>query len=131
MKENKLPSNRSFGLLFTAVFALFAGWAAYKGTGHGWYWLVVSACFGVVTAVAPNWLTPLNKAWMTLGALLNRLISPIVLGAMYFIVIVPAGLVMRAFGKDPMMRKFDPDARSYWIERDESGIAAESFKDQF
>jgi hypothetical protein len=68
---------------------------------------------------------------MRFGLLLGRLVSPIVVGVLFFVVFTPFGLVMRAFGYDPLRLKADPRASTYWIERSPPGPAPESMKDQF
>jgi hypothetical protein len=126
-----LPSNRSFGRLFIIVFAVLAALSWWRGNG-AWIWLAaVSALFAVVTWLRPDWLLPLNRAWMALAALLNRIVSPIVLGILFYGVVTPMGAVMRLMGKDPMRRKFDRDAASYWIDRRPPGPPPESLRDQF
>ena len=131
MKDFPLPSNQSFGRLFVIVFALLAGVAWWHDKPF-YPWLAgVSVLFAIVTLAAPQWLTPLNKAWMGLAYLLNKIVSPIVLGILFFLAVTPLGVGMRLMGKDPMRRKLDRDAKSYWIPRDPPGPAPESLQDQF
>jgi hypothetical protein len=68
---------------------------------------------------------------MRLGMLLHRIVSPIALGIMFFLVITPMGLLMRALGKDPLRLRLRPDEGSYWIDRRPPGPAPETMKDQF
>ena len=126
-----LPSNRSFGTLFTVVFALLAALAWWKGSAAFGWLAAVSALFAVVTLLWASWLTPLNRAWMALARVLNKIVSPIVLGVLYYGVVTPFGMVMRAAGKDPMRRRFDTAANSYWIHRQPPGPPPESLRDQF
>lgn len=131
LKDVPLPTNRSFGRLFTIVFALLAAWAWWRG-GTSFIWLAAAAMlFAIVTLVRPDWLAPLNRAWMALAYVLNRIVSPIVLGVLFFLFVTPYGLAMRLAGRDPMRRKFDRAARSYWIDRQPPGPPPESLKDQF
>ena len=125
-----LPSNRSFGWTFTAVFALAGGAAAWKG-GHPAVWFAASAAFAAVTLIRPQALAPLNRLWMAFAELLHRLVSPVVLGLMFFGVFMPVGLLMRLSGRDPMRRKVEPAARSYWIDREPPGPPPESLREQF
>jgi hypothetical protein len=76
-------------------------------------------------------LHPLNVAWMRLAALLNRVVSPIVMGVMYFGVLTPVAAAMRLRGRDALHRKFEPGLASYWIERDPPGPDGSSFPRQF
>jgi len=119
----ELPSNRSFGWTFTGVFALGAFF-------YPWV-LALAAASAVVTLAREQWLTPLNRAWMKLGELLGRVVSPIVLGVIFYGVFTPVGFVMRLAGRDIMRRRFEPGSASYWIDRNPPGPAADSFKDQF
>jgi Saxitoxin biosynthesis operon protein SxtJ len=127
-----LPSERKFGVLFTVVFAVLTVYVAWKA----WSLLAIGACavlaagFGVATLVNPAVLAPLNRAWFALGVLLGRIISPIVLGAMFFLLITPIGVIARAFGRDELRLK-PRDVNSYWRERSDPVAAAESFKNQF
>jgi hypothetical protein len=123
MKTAPLPSNRSFGWLFAGVFTLIA-------LAHPWA-LLVAALFALVTVTRDEWLTPLNRAWMKLGALMHAVVSPVVMGIMFFAVFTPMGWVMRRFGWDAMHRTFDPQAKSYWIRRDPPGPADDSFGNLF
>ena len=127
----KGPSDRSFGLVFTTVFLLIG--VAPLVFGHPFHvWsLVVAAAFGAVSAVAPGLLAPLNRLWMRFGLLLHKIVSPVVLGIMFFLVITPMGLVMRMFGKDPLRLRIDRSASTYWIGRTPPGPPADSFNDQF
>jgi Saxitoxin biosynthesis operon protein SxtJ len=126
-----LPSNRSFGLMFAAVFAGLSAWSYYKGLHAAQVWADMSLLVLLATLLVPNWLTPFNRSWMWLGSLMNRIISPVVMGILYFCLIVPVGLGMRLAGRDPLRLSLDPTAQSYWIERDPPGPAKESFLRQF
>ena len=127
-----LPSNRSFGLLFVVVFTLLGFWQAWKGGSNWlWLWLGLAGTTGFVTAIAPDLLTPFNRAWIRFGLLLHKIVNPIVMGAIFFGVITPAGFLMRALGRDPMQRKYDPEAQTYWIPRQPPGPEPESLRQQF
>jgi hypothetical protein len=132
MSEIQLPSNRSFGFLFTVVFALISGWFAWKGSAHWWWFASASGTFLLVTLIAPGILKPLNIVWMKFGALLNRIVSPIMLGAIYFIVITPVALFFKVTGRDELKRKFDGALKTYWISRAPPGPdGPSSFPRQF
>jgi hypothetical protein len=119
-----LPSNRSFGWTFTVVFSLIALFF------YPWL-LALAALTAAVTVVRDQWLEPLNRAWMRFGALLNSIVSPVVLGLIYFAVFTPVALVMRLAGRDAMARRFEPARPSYWLPRDPPGPREDSFKDMF
>ena len=80
--------------------------------------------------MAPGILLPLNKAWYRLGLLMGKVVSPIVLGILFFIVITPVAIVTRLFGRDVLLLR-KRDVNSYWIERNPPGPQPESFKEQF
>lgn len=126
-----LPPNRHFGLLFATVFGLLALWAAWRSSA---LWVAVfvtlATLFAVLAWRAPQRLAGLNRAWMRLGAILGAIISPIVLGVMFFVLIAPVALLTRAFGRDALRLK-KRAVSSYWIERDPPGPEPESFRRQF
>ena len=124
-------SDRSFGLVFATVFALIGVVPFLFGKGLVVWALIVSAVFLALALLVPKVLAPLNRIWLRFGLLLHRIVSPIVLGFMFFVVITPIGLLMRALGKNPLRLSFDPEAESYWIKRSPPGPAPESLKDQF
>ena len=138
----KLPSERSFGLLFTAVFVLAGCYAYYKGFGMlpvGAFFVVGALFFGV-TMLAPTLLAPLNKAWFMLGILLGKIVNPIVMGVIFFAIITPIALGMKLAGRDalrlrkpklPKSKMSNQDASSYWIDRNPTGPDSASFKNQF
>jgi hypothetical protein len=123
-KPPALPSDRSFGWTFTGVFLIVAAF------GHPWV-LAVAVLTALVTLTRSQWLAPLNRAWMKFGAALHHVVSPVVMGLMFFGLFTPMGFVMRRFGWDAMKRAYDPAARSYWLRRDPPGPAEDSFKDLF
>lgn len=129
---SKLPSERTFGLVFVGIFLLVAAYGWYKQFSNAWVYifLILASIFLLFTLVAPKLLGPLNKAWYQLGLFLGRFVSPIVLGILFFIVITPVAIAMRMAGRDALkLRKQHVD--SYWIERKPPGPEPESFKEQF
>jgi hypothetical protein len=126
-----LPSNRSFGILFTVVFVLVGAWMAWRGTPAYRWWLAASGATLVITFAWPTLLTPFNRAWMKLAAVLHHIVSPLVLGFLFYILITPIGLAKRLTGWNPMRRGFDPKLPSYWINREPPGPPPDSLKNQF
>jgi hypothetical protein len=118
-----LPSDRSFGWTFTGVFTLVAFFQPWV--------LALAAATALVTVVRAHWLAPFKRAWMRFGELLHHVVSPVVLGVIYFGVFTPVALVMRAFGRDAMCRRFEPARPSYWVRRDPPGPPDNSFRDMF
>ena len=125
------PSDRNFGLVFAVVFAVIGLLPWVFGRPVRTWGIVAAALFLAVALVAPRILAPLNKLWLKLGLLLHRVVSPIVLGIMFFLVITPMGLLMKVFGKDPLRLRFDRGASTYWIAREPPGPPPDSFSDQF
>jgi hypothetical protein len=132
MSSPQLPSERRFGALFVVVFALAAGYGAYNGWSHGLLLglAIASVGFGVATLIRPKMLRPLNLAWFKLGVLMGKIVSPIVLGIIFYLLITPVGLVGRLFGRDELKLKRGAE-KSYWIKRDPPGPSGESFKNQY
>jgi len=128
--KTALPSNRSFGWTFTGVFVVFGAYGLWKDGAHAWL-LGLAAVTALVTLTRDSWLAPFNRAWMAFGELLGRVVSPVVLGVIFFAVFAPVGALMRRLGRDAMCRRIDPAARSYWVKRDPPGPAESSFRDLF
>jgi saxitoxin biosynthesis operon SxtJ-like protein len=126
-----LPSNRSFGWTFTGFFVLAGAYGLWKGAGAQSWLLAFAAVTAVVTLTRETWLTPLNRGWMKFGELLGRVVSPVVLGVIFFGVFTPVAAVMRLWGRDAMCRRFDAAARSYWVKRDPPGPADGSYRNMF
>lgn len=126
-----LPSNRSFGWTFTGFFLLVGAYGLWHGGAHSVYVLALAAAMAIVTLARAAWLTPLNRAWMKFGELMGRVVSPLVLGAIFFAVFTPTGYVMRLFGRDAMCRRWDPAAPTYWVKREPPGPADDSFRNMF
>jgi saxitoxin biosynthesis operon SxtJ-like protein len=126
-----LPSDRSFGLTFAVVFTLAGGWMFWKGSPYAFVAGGIAAVFLLAALGFPRVLHPLNKVWMLFGHLLNRVISPIVMGVIYFGMLTPLATVMRLRGRDVLRRRFDPACKSYWIKRDPPGPDGSSFPRQF
>ncbi|MGD0301736.1 MAG: SxtJ family membrane protein [Bryobacteraceae bacterium] len=129
--QSKGFSDRSLGLTFSAFFALLAVLPMRRHHPFQWRWIVVSGFFLVVGLVAPGLLHPLSRVWARLALLLHRVVNPITTAIMFFLVFVPAGLISRLLGKDPLRLKLEPVADSYWIVRDPPGPAPDSMRNQF
>lgn len=127
----KSSSNRAFGIVFTVVFAAIGAFPLIGGNTPRW-WAVGLAVLFLLAAIAyPRCLSPLNRLWTRFGLLLHRIVNPIVMGLLFFLVVTPTALVMRILGKRPLHLKTDPDAPTYWIPREPPGPAPESMKQQF
>jgi hypothetical protein len=128
----KTPKERSFGLVMAAFFCLIALVPLlHRPAGSPRLWaLAIAAAFAVLAVVYPASLKQLNRLWMQFGLLLHKITSPIILGVMFYGVIVPVGVTMRLVGKDPLRLKREPESQSYWIVR-APGPAPQSMKQQF
>jgi hypothetical protein len=128
----KTSSNKSFGLVFAGVFALLAVSSFFFSHHERWpIWLGLSIAFAIVAYVAPQILGPLNRWWTKLGLLLHTIVSPVILGFIFYCCIVPIGFLMRQSGNDPLRRRFEPEAKSYWLVREPPGPPPQSFKRQY
>lgn len=132
-REEKIEgsSNRSFGFVFAAFFGLVGLLPLVLGRAPRIWAFGLSGIFLLAALLVPSVLAPLNRLWLKFGLLLHRVVNPVVLGIMFFLVITPMGWLVRAMGKDLLRLRRDPAASTYWIERDPPGPAPETFKDQF
>jgi hypothetical protein len=124
-------SNRTFGLVFAAFFALVALLPILRGHSIRRWALPVSALFLLTALAAPKMLAPLNRAWTALGALLHAVVNPLVLGILFYLVFTPFGWVLRRMGKDFLRLRHSPGAQTYWIARLPPGPPPESMSRQF
>ncbi len=115
--EIKTGSDRSFGWVVGGVLSLIALWPLVHGNGPRLWALIPGLLLIGFAVVRPATLQPLNQLWFRLGLLLGRIVSPIVLGIIYFLWITPIALVMRLFNKRFLALEFEPGAKSYWIVR--------------
>jgi predicted membrane metal-binding protein len=129
--EIKPSSNRSFGLVIAAFFAIVAFWPLLRAEPVRWWALGVAAAFAVAALLWAAALAPLNALWTRLGLLLYKVVNPVVLGLLFYVTVTPIALIMRVLGKDPLRLRRDPHAASYWLERTPPGPSGESMKNQF
>ena len=127
----KASSNRGFGWVFVIVFVVIGCWPLLAANPPRWGWLTAAAVMLLVTLVAPALLALPNRLWMKFGALLHRIVSPVILGILFYGVVTPTGLLMRAFGMDKLRIRRGGTATSYWIERQPPGPKPESMNHQF
>ena len=115
----KISSNRSFGIVFFIVFFLISIWPLLDEQSLRIWSLVVSSIFLVLGLLNSKLLTPLNLVWTKFGELLGKIISPIVMGLVYFVIITPMGIFMRLIRKDLLKTKLTKD-KSYWLKREKN-----------
>jgi hypothetical protein len=131
-EKTKLSSNRSFGFVIGGAFLVIGVipllHAPYEPR---WWAIAIAVIFAGLAQIRPDLLTPLNKLWLRFGLLLHKIVSPLILGLLFYTTVLPVGLLMRAFGKDPMRQRKDPNAVSYWVLREPPGPTPESMTQQF
>lgn len=124
-------SDRAFGLVFFAVFVIIGTWPLVSDGKPRFWSLGIAATFLMVALFRPRWLSFLNRLWFLFGQLLHKIVTPVVMAILFFLVVTPTGIAMRLLRKDHLRRRLDPQAKTYWIERDASGAGPESMRNQF
>jgi len=129
---HKLPSNRKFGFTMSVLLVFLSAYMLVDGvnifSAFAGLFLSFSLCFAAV--ISPDSLALLNRCWMKLGELIGKVINPLVLGVIFFVLITPIALIVRLFGRDELRLK-RKITDSHWIDRVPPGPAGESFKNQF
>ena len=118
MDDIKIGSNRSFGIVFFIVFLIIATYPLINGNEIRLWSLIVSIVFLFLGLINSKILNPLNKLWFKFGIFLGKIISPLVMGIIFFLVVTPIGLLMRLLNKDLLKLKFNNNS-SYWIEKND------------
>ena len=113
----KISSNRSFGLVFFVVFLIVALWPLKNEEDIRLWSLVLSIIFFILGVLNSKLLTPLNKLWFKFGIFLGSIVSPFVMGLVYFLVVAPIGIFIRLLGKDLLKKNKIANASTYWIKR--------------
>ena len=114
----KISSNRSFGFLFFIVFLAISLWPLKSQEDLRLWAFILALIFFVLGILNSKFLTPLNKLWMKFGIFLGSIISPFVMGVVFFMVVTPVGLIMRFLGKDLLRIKKSKFVSTYWISRE-------------
>ena len=113
----KISSNRSFGIVFFIVFLLISLYPLINNENLRIWSLLLSLTFLILGLLNSRVLTPINLIWIKFGILLGRFIAPLVMGAIFFFVVTPIGVLMRILNKDLLNLKIDKQKNSYWINR--------------
>ena len=127
MENIKIPSEKSFGIVFAVLFFLIAVYPLINSAEIRYWSLILSLLFLILGLLKSKILTPLNKLWFKFGIFLGKVISPLVMGIIFFLVITPIGILMRLMRKDLLNLKFN-SSNSYWIKKE--GIKSK-MKNQF
>ena len=126
-KNIKISSNKSFGIVFAILFLIIALWPILSENNIRLWSLVISLFFLILGLINSIILTPLNKAWFKFGIALGKIISPIVMGLIFFFVVTPIGLSMKLLKKDLINQKKN-NCKTYWLIKEDS---KSSMKKQF
>lgn len=124
-------SERTFGLVFAGLFVIIGCRPLLHGAAPYWWALVLAVAFAIAAFVAPGLLKPLNWLWHRFGLLLHKIMSPLLMGAIFFIAVTPVAVIMRLLGKDMLSLRRRRDLASYWIVREAPGSEPDSMKQQF
>lgn len=124
-------SDRNFGFVFAAFFGILALYPLIKGQGVHLSLLAASGVLVLVAILFPKILAPANWLWSKFGSVMHRIMSPVILAVLFYLLIFPTALIKRLFGGVSLHLRFDRDATSYWIKRDPPGPSADSFTNQF
>ena len=115
-KNIKLPTNKNFGIVFSIVFLIIALFPIINNESLRIWSLIISAVFLFLGLINSKILTPLNNIWFKFGLILGRIVSPVIIGVIFFLVVTPTAFIMRLVGKDLLNLKFNKH-KSYWIEK--------------
>ena len=128
----KLPSNRKFGFFFTTVSALLGAYFLKEESNWiAYVMFAITMLFLLATLIKSDALLPLNKLWMQLGLLLGMIVSPIILGIIFFGLFTPMSLLMKLFRRDELRLKLVADRNSHWKKRNADDAQTNTFKHQF
>ena len=114
--EIKISTNRNFGIVFFIVFVLIGLYPLLNGNEIRYWSIIISLIFLILGVLNSKILSPLNKLWFKFGIFLGKIVSPLVMGIIFFLVVTPIGLIMRLIGKDLLNLKYNSN-KSYWIEK--------------
>ena len=115
-EDIKIGTNRNFGIVFFIVFLLIAIYPIFNEDKIKIWALIISVIFLILGIINSNFLSPLNKIWFKFGLFLGKIISPLVMGLIFFLIVTPIGLLMRILKKDLLNLKFS-NKKSYWINK--------------
>ena len=113
----KKSSNKSFGILFFVVFLGLGLWPVINDNNPNVYLILFSIIFLILGLLNAKILSPLNSIWIKFGEILGKIIAPIIMAIIYFIILTPISLIVRLFGKDLLGLKFTKQIKTYWIKR--------------
>tara|TARA_Y100000590_G_scaffold453325_1_gene598171 strand:- start:14507 stop:14902 length:396 start_codon:yes stop_codon:yes gene_type:complete len=118
--KTEMGTNRSFGLVFFVFFLILSLLPVINGGSLNIWLFFTSLFFLILGVVNSKILTPFNKVWIKLGVYLGNIISPIIMGVIFFFVLTPIGLLLKVFGKDLLRTKYNDKKETYWIKREKT-----------
>jgi len=124
-------SDRSFGFVFSVVFSIIGCWPILRLELPHWWALGIAGALALVATIRPALLHLPNRGWLALGRLLHRIMSPLIMGAIFFLCVTPIAAIMRLLRKDLLSLARRPDLSSYWIVREPQPPDTESMKNQY
>lgn len=124
-------SDRSFGLVFAAIFGVLALIALWRGRDSALYWMIIAFMFLALALAAPPLLGPLNRVWRRVSLEISKCVSPLMMAIIFFGVLTPMGLLLRLLGKDLLRLRFEADCTSYWIDLSSESTQPTSMTKQF
>ena len=124
-------SDRSFGLVFAAIFALIGLWPLVHWRSPRWWSVVLGGAFLVAALGNLRILAPLHRLWLRLGLLLHAVVQPVIMTLLFYTTVTPIALVFRLLGKDPLRLRLEKDATTYWLDRRPPGPAPDTMSRQF
>ncbi|GAC1328962.1 MAG: hypothetical protein NVSMB26_04770 [Beijerinckiaceae bacterium] len=124
-------SDRGFGLVFAGFFAIVAVVRWWKEHGGAGWFAAAAAAMVLVSLVRPSLLAPFNRVWTKLALVLSKVMNPVIMAILFFLVVAPIGMLMRIMNKRPLALDIDPAAETYWITRIPPGPLPGSMKNQF
>jgi hypothetical protein len=128
------PTSRDLNILaalFIVLPGVIGGFMLWKGSPNGWIWITVGGVLGI-SRIIPPLFRAIYRIWISFSIILGYFVSRILLTIIFFIIITPMGLIMRIVGKDPMERKLDPNAATYWSPKEqEKDTSVERYEKQF
>jgi len=130
VQHPKPPSERSFGFLLTGVLAILGAWPLVSGGYPRVGLLIAAAIAALISVLRPVLFRPFNFAWYKFGLALHKIVSPIVLGLLFYLVVTPVGVAARLLGKNLLQRR-KPEGPSYWVPRPRIEPQNGSMRDQF
>ena len=113
----KITSNRNFGLVFFIIFLIFGLWPITNGEEIRIWLILMAFIFLILGIIESKLLSPLNRLWFKFGIMLGGIVAPIVMAAIFFIIVTPIGIFMSIIGKDILNKKHDKKKKTYWIKR--------------